>query len=60
MSQSYEEYLKEIGIDKDKPAKIKWSDLDRGFYCPSCHYGTAADTSKCKHCGQLLLPYLNI
>lgn len=60
MSQSYEEYLKEIGIDKDKPTKIRWSDCDRGFYCPTCNYGTAADTSKCNHCGQLLLPYLNI
>ena len=31
MSQSYEEYLKENGIDKNKPAKIQWSDCDRGF-----------------------------
>ena len=60
MSQEYKEYLREIGGDKNKPIKIKWSDYNRGFYCPTCHYGTAIDTPKCKHCGQLLLPYLVI
>ena len=60
MSQSYEKYLKENGIDKNKPVKIKFSDYNREFYCPTCDFGTAIDTEKCKHCGQILLPYLNI
>lgn len=60
MSQSYEEYLKENGINKNKPAKIQWSDYDRGFYCPTCNFGTTINAKKCKHCGQILLPYLNI
>lgn len=54
MSQTYEEYLKEIGIDEDKPTKIRWSDYDRGFYCPTCHRGTYNKEHRCD-CGQLLL-----
>lgn len=60
MSKNYEDYLKEMGIDKNKPAKIQWSDYDRGFYCPTCNHGTAIDTPKCNNCEQLLLPYLSI
>ena len=60
MYQSYEEYLKENGIDKNKPIKIQWSDYDRGFYCPTCNTGTSMKAEKCSYCGQLLLPYLDI
>ncbi|MCI8485402.1 MAG: hypothetical protein HFH41_13855 [Lachnospiraceae bacterium] len=54
---SYETYLKEQGIDKDKPVQIEWNEIGRCFYCPTCGTGTAADTKKCVYCGQLLIGY---
>ena len=51
----YEEYLKELDIDKNKPVKIQFSDIARGFYCPTCHTGTYNKEHKCSYCGQLLL-----
>ena len=56
----YEEYLKEQGIDKNKPVKIQFNEIARAFYCPVCSTGTANDTKRCSYCGQLLLPYLDI
>lgn len=43
---------------KDTPVQIRWNEYARGFYCPSCVTGTSANAKKCKHCGQILLPYL--
>lgn len=40
MSITYKKYLKELGINKNKPVKIQFSDTARGFYCPTCHTGT--------------------
>ena len=38
---TYEEYLKEIGIDKNIPVEIKWSETARGVYCPTCLTGVS-------------------
>ena len=56
---SYEEYLKESGINRDVPVEIEWSERDRGFYCPICKTGRAVDTKRCGYCGQLLKGYFN-
>lgn len=48
----YEEYLKEMGIDKNIPIKIQFGE---GFYCPTCNIGTYNKEHKCDYCGQLLL-----
>lgn len=55
MSAAYEKYLEELGIDKNKPVKIQFSDTANGFYCPTCHTGTYNKEHKCSYCGQLLL-----
>ena len=55
MLTEYEKYLKEIGIDKNKPVKIRFSETARGFYCPTCNNGTYNKEHKCNYCGQLLL-----
>lgn len=55
---TYKEYLKEIGIDKNIPTEIKWSETARGVYCPTCLTGDAMESTKCKYCGQKLIPYL--
>ena len=55
MLMIYEEHLKELGIDKNKPVKIQFSDIARGFCCPTCHTGTYNKEHKCSYCGQLLL-----
>ena len=55
MSASYEEYLKGLGIDKNKPVKIQFSETARAFYCPTCNTGTYNKEHKCDYCGQLLL-----
>lgn len=47
--------LQESDIDKDTPVKIKFSEVARGFYCPTCLTGTYNKKHKCDHCGQLLL-----
>lgn len=39
---------------KDVPMKIDWSDLERGFYCPTCFKGTYNGDHKCENCGQQL------
>ena len=41
---SYEKYLEEQGVNKDKPVKIRWNEIARGFYCLTCSTGTAVDT----------------
>ena len=46
--KNYEDYLQDIGIDKNTPIKIQWSNYDRGFYCPTI----------CNECGRTLLPYI--
>lgn len=56
--KNYEDYLQDIGIDKNTPIKIQWSNYDRGFYCPTCKYGVSINESICKECGQTLLPYI--
>lgn len=56
---SYDEYLKEKDIDKNKPVQIQWNERARGFYCPTCDTGTAVDTKKCGYCGQLLIGYFD-
>lgn len=48
----YEEYLKEMDIDKNIPIKIQFGE---GFYCPTCNIGTYNKEHKCNYCGQLLL-----
>lgn len=55
----YDNYLKEIGIDKSIPKKIKWNERARGFYCPTCATGISMKANKCKYCGQKLIPYFN-
>lgn len=55
MLTEYDEYLKEIGINKNKPVKIRFSETARGFYCPTCNTGTYNKEHKCNYCGQLLL-----
>lgn len=55
---TYEEYQKDCGIDKNIPAKIKWSDYYRCCYCPTCQLHISADTKKCS-CGQLLIGYFD-
>lgn len=55
MSTTYKKYLKELGINKNKPVKIQFSDTARGFYCPTCRTGTYNKKHKCYYCGQLLL-----
>jgi len=54
---SYEKYLDKQGISKNKPVKIQWNEIARGFYCPTCSTGTAVNTKKCGYCGQLLIGY---
>lgn len=54
----YEEYLKEIGIDKNTPRKIEWNEIARGVYCPTCLTGVNMEATECKYCGQKLIPYL--
>ena len=55
MLTEYDEYLKEIGINKNKPVKIRFSETARGFYCPTCNTGKYNKEHKCNYCGQLLL-----
>ena len=55
MITKYNEYLKEIGINKNIPIKIQFSETARGFYCPTCDTGTYNKKHKCNYCGQLLL-----
>ena len=54
-NENYYKYLKDIGIDKNKTIKIKFSETKRGFYCPTCNTGTYNEEHKCNYCGQLLL-----
>lgn len=56
---SYEEYLQEKGIDKNKPVQIQWNEIGRCFYCPICSTGTAVDAKRCVYCGQLLKGYFD-
>lgn len=55
MSMTYEEYLKELCIDKNKPVRIRFSETARGFYCPTCLTGTYNKEHVCDFCGQILL-----
>ena len=36
IKMSYEEYLREKGIDIDNPVQIQWNERVRAFYCPTC------------------------
>lgn len=56
---SYDEYLREKGINKDVPVRIEWNERVRGFYCPICSTGTAVDTKRSGCCGQLLIGYFD-
>lgn len=55
---SYEEYLKDIGIDKNEPIKIEYSPVDRLHYCPTCSHFVKLSETECVTCGQkLITPY---
>lgn len=55
---SYEEYLKEKGINKNKPVKIEYSPIDRLHYCPTCYHFVRLDEKECATCEQRLIsPY---
>ena len=43
----------------DKPRKVEFDYLLRGFICPRCHYGTYNGNHRCKRCGQLLIDRYN-
>lgn len=41
--------------EKNKAIKMKWSDYDRNYYCPTCQTLCSCNTEKCKVCNQLLI-----
>ena len=44
-----------IKPNKEKPIKIAFNYLSRGFYCPTCLTGVENKNQKCQFCGQQLL-----